>query len=166
MSKNNKRKNEGGPKESCKNFLSLNLERFCREYQRLDGKKGCGRDSAICAGYSKNSATQKASNILKRADVQSRLMELREEQYSVARISTDWVVFNLVEIVNRSMKPVPFFMKTGIGQAPIDPDAKIFTFDAKNAVKALELIGKNMGMFAKDLEDRDKMVEINVKLGE
>lgn len=84
--------------------------------------------------------------MLRNAEVLARVRELQREQVERLAVSTDFVVLRLLDTLERCSKPVPVLDMTGesIGE---------YTFDSKGALRALELLGKHLGMF----EDRLKV---------
>lgn len=121
-------------------------ELFCREYI-VDYN---GTQAAIRAGYSKKTAHVQASTLLKNPKVLTRVRELQKEQTERLVISQDWVIQQLVDVVEKCLKPVEVM--------EWDYEAKemrgtgTFTFDSKGATKALELLGKHLGMYTDKME--------------
>lgn len=98
-------------------------ERFCREYV-VDYN---GTQAAIRAGYKESDAHNRACRLLKKAEVSARVRELQHDIAMRLAISEDFVLAEAMETY-RSCK------EQG---------------DAKNAIKALQLIGNHLGMFDK-----------------
>lgn len=130
---------------------NLRQDMFCQEYvkdqngarsYRAAGYK-CGTENATCAG---------ASLLLRTTNIKRRIMELerpaqlakRKAELKAAEISMidrAWVVGRLVTNVDRSMQ----------AEAVYDRDGKptgIYQYEGGVANRGLELIGKNLGMFA------------------
>lgn len=121
-------------------------ERFCQEYL-LDRN---GTQAAIRAGYSKESARQQASRMLTNAAILARVRELDTERAQRMAVSQDYVISQLVETYNscREAEPVlKFDPRTGQMK-----ETGMYQFDSKGALKALELMGKHVGMFEKKKE--------------
>lgn len=123
--------------------LSGKHERFCQEYI-IDYN---GTQAAIRAGYSEASAKQTAYKLQKRDDINSRIRELQREQVKRLGLSQDYVVLELLDTYKSCREATPVkewdydegcFVETGKYQ-----------FDSKGALKALEIIGKHLGMFDK-----------------
>jgi len=121
-------------------------ELFCREYV-VDYN---GTQAAIRAGYSKKTAHVQASALLRNPKVLTRVRELQKEQTERLAISQDWVIHQLVDVVEKCLTPVEVM--------EWDYEAKemrgtgTFNFDSKGATKALELIGKHLGMYTDKME--------------
>jgi phage terminase small subunit len=96
------------------------------------------------AGYRGAGARQSAARLLRQKDVSDRVEELKKavSRIVVDKIAVDkeWVVANLVEIVARAMQAVPVQDREGklTGQ---------YTFKSGEAIRALGLIGRHLGMF-------------------
>ena len=71
--------------------LSDMEEDFCREYfvERARQGRGAKYRAAVLAGYSEKTASSSASRLLKRANVQKRLEQLRSEQMTKAGITVE-----------------------------------------------------------------------------
>lgn len=98
-------------------------ERFCREYV-IDYN---GTQAAIRSGYKVSDAANRATRMLRKAEIAARVRELEKEMAERLGLSQDYVVIQLVQRYEECK-----------GQG-----------DNKNALKALELMGKHLGMFDK-----------------
>ena len=101
------------------------------------------------AGYSSNN--QAASNLHRRSDVKSRIQELFDRRIQIEEKATEratekainkmaltkeYVLSKLMENVERSMQSVP-----------ATKDGGVFKYDGSVANRALELLGKELGLF-------------------
>ena len=111
-------------------MLSGKRLRFCEIYLETMN----AADSAVKAGYSPRSANVTASRLLKNDMVKQYLEHALKERAERTGVSTDYVVKNLVEIVERCLHEK-------------DPNGRN-KFDAQAANRALELLGKHLGMFS------------------
>ena len=100
---------------------------FILEYQ----KDGNATQAAIRAGYSDKTAYSIGQRLLKKPVIQKAL----EADITARAERLDDVIRDLITIKDRCMTGKPF--------------------DARGAIKALELIGKNLGMFANKLQVED-----------
>lgn len=116
-------------------------ERFCREYV-IDYN---GTKAAIRAGYKEKNARVQASALLTNPNILSRVRELQQEQVERLAVTQDYVVLQLIDTYNCCREPNPVmqydrgtgeWVKTGTWQ-----------FDSKGALRALELLGKHLGLF-------------------
>lgn len=127
-------------------MLSAKQERFCREYI-LDYN---GTQAAKRAGYSEKSAYSQAGRLLKNAEILARVRELQHEQVERISVSADYVVLKLMETREKCMEPVPVLDSNGNQTGE-------YTFDSKGALRALELLGRHLGMFDDRLKITAKM---------
>ncbi len=118
-------------------------ERFAHEI----AKGTASRDAYKFAGYDpKNDATADAcaSRLLSDARIQARVKEIQETISAVAiektGISKAWVLAKLVENVERAMQAEPVLDSQG------QPTGE-YKYNGNVANRALELIGKEHGMF-------------------
>jgi phage terminase small subunit len=109
--------------------LSPKEERFCREYV-IDYN---GTQAAIRSGYKESDARNRACRLLTKADISARVRELQHEMAQRLALSEDFVIIEAMENY-RSCKELG---------------------DAKNALKALKLIGDHLGMFDKSKKQGD-----------
>jgi len=110
----------------------------------------------IAAGYSKNGAQPSAARLLSKAMVSARVEEIKE---NIAKIATEktaitkaWVLDQLVEIVAMAKAAEPVLDSDGnpIGE---------YKQNLAAGNKALELIGKEKGMFVERKEIRTGPLE-------
>ena len=123
-------------------MLSAKVERFCLEYV-VDYN---GTQAAIRAGYSDKSAYSQANRLLKNADVLARIRALQEEQAKRLSLNSDMVVAKIMETYSRCMQAEPV-MEWDYLEKEYKTTGE-YTFDSKGALRALELLGKHIGMFA------------------
>lgn len=111
------------------------------------GKKN--KDAAIAAGYTTKYASSKGSKLAKDAKIRQRIAELQQSVAEVAVIQTavtrDWVVDTLKKNVERALQTVPVLNRQG------KPTGE-FQYDGAVVNKALELLGKHIGMWPRAAE--------------
>ena len=117
--------------------LTAKQERFCTEYI-IDLN---ATQAAIRAGYSVKTANRIASENLSKPDIQRKIQELQQERAERTEITQDRVLKELA----------------GIGFAPITK-GKI---KAADKTKALELLGRHLGMFTDKLRIEGDIKTIN-----
>lgn len=116
-------------------------EDFIEHYARTRN----GVQSAIAAGYSPASAAVSASRLLKKDNILSRVRELQKELADQMCITNDFVLLRLMDTYEKCMAVQPV--------TAWDPESRRkvprgeYMFDAKGALRALELIGRHLGMF-------------------
>lgn len=126
-------------------------ERFCQEYV-VDYN---GTKAAIRAGYKEDSARVKASKMLTNANILSRVRELQHEQVERLAVTQDYVVLQLLETYQKCLEETPVLK--------FDPDlgemveTGKYQFDSRGAIRALELLGKHLGMYNDKLQISGKV---------
>jgi phage terminase small subunit len=133
--------------------ISPKQERFCEEYL-LDLN---GTQAAVRAGYGEKGAKVRACELLAKPEIQERVAELKAEREKRVRIDRDYVLTRLQTVAERCMQqeaPVtrsgaPILVETPSGQL-----AAAYAFDATGATRALDLLGRHIGLFEKDNKQR------------
>lgn len=126
--------------------LNERYEKFAREYV-VDYN---GTQAAIRAGYSPKSAKTQASRLLTFDNVLARVRELQAETAKRQAISEDKVILALWNVYERCMTAVPVTEYDPISRQMVETGE--YVFDSKGALRALELVGKHLGMFKDKME--------------
>lgn len=122
-------------------------ERFCLEYLICyECKK-----AAIRAGYAEKSAAKAGCKMMKDPRILARVKELQKEQAERLCLSSDLVVIKLLELVDICMAAKPV-MEWDYDLHEMRPTGE-YQIDSKGAAKALELLGRHLGMFDKRDDD-------------
>ena len=100
-----------------------------------------GVQAAIRAGYSEKTASSAASRLLKDVRIQNALQEALKEQEKRTHIDHDWVINELVGIIEQGRAAVEVLTKDG------EPTGE-YIANLPAANKALELLGKHLRMFS------------------
>ena len=116
-------------------------ERFCQEYV-IDYH---GTNAAVRAGYEEKSARKQASRLLTNADILARIREIQQEQIKRLAISQDYGVLQLIDTYNCCREPKPVMKYDYAEQSWVE--SGMYQFDSRGALKALELLGKALGLF-------------------
>jgi hypothetical protein len=119
-------------------------EAFARNIALLNQKP---RDAYKAAGYSSKNTTNlsgSASALRKRIEVANRIIALSEIAIERDLKSREWVDEQLKEVVDRCMQKEPV-MERGV------PTGE-WKFDARGANTALQLMGKDRGMFVEKIQ--------------
>lgn len=104
--------------------------------------------AAIRAGYSEKTANQQATQIMARPRVQEAIAAARAAQAKRTQIDADYVLRQAVKLHERCMQEIkPYTDRKGEQIYDEDGNA-LFVFNANGAAKALELIGKHVGVQA------------------
>lgn len=99
-----------------------------------------GRQAAIRAGYSKNTADQQASRLLNNVKVQEAIEAKLKRLSMKTELTAEWVLTRFKDIAERCMQAEPVIDRDG-------NETGEYTFNANGANKALEMIGKHLGLF-------------------
>jgi phage terminase small subunit len=121
--------------------MQENHKRFADKYfETLNGK-----ESAIYAGFSEDTARQKAWQLLQREDIQEYLQSMRAEYAEKSGISKQWIIERFKTISDRCIQEEPVLDSKG------EPTGE-FRFDSSGANNATAHLGKIIGIFEKDNE--------------
>ncbi len=116
-------------------------EKFCQEYA-VDYN---GTQAAIRAGYEEKSARQQASRLLSQEEILNRIMELQADQVKRLAITQDYVVMQLLDTYKCCREAAPVMQYDyDLGKMV---ETGTYQFDSKGALRALELLGKHLGMY-------------------
>lgn len=107
--------------------------------------------AAIRAGYSEKSAARIGVELLNKTQVREAVVSAQAQRAERVEITADYVLSNLQEIVERSMQRAPVLDLKG-RQVQDAEGRDLWQFDAKNANRSLELLGKHLGMWRDRLE--------------
>lgn len=140
--------------------------RFCEEYV-IDYN---GKRAALSAGYSDTNAAGEAYQILRRPEAVEYLSFLKGEQSIRSKVNADYVLSAIVETLERCRQDVkPAYTQGGTVLVVNDKNgepANAFKFDAKNVLKAAELLGKSLSMFTDVVDQRMTFTQMpEVKIG-
>jgi hypothetical protein len=106
--------------------------------------------------YTRASAGTRGSAMLKHPLIAAKIAEIRAKATEIAVAATaidkEWVLGNLKSIIERSMQTEPVLDKKGV------PTGE-YQFNAAGANRALELVGKELGMFVDRKEVRTGPLE-------
>lgn len=110
--------------------------------------------AAIRAGYSERTAYSIGQENLNKPEIRQAIDSAMSERNERTKLTQDYVIDNLMEIVSRTMQKKPVMVK---GEQLQDEAGRgIWTFDAKNAIRALELLGKHQGMFTDKNKEQEQ----------
>ncbi len=124
--------------------LTDKKERFCREYV-CDYNR---TQAAIRAGYKEKSAAKIGCKLMKDPEVKAYIRQLQKEQAERLMLTSDRVLIELMDVYQKCMQAVPV-NEWNYSEHRMEPTGE-YQFDSKGAIKALEMIGKHLGMFDKD----------------
>lgn len=102
--------------------------------------------AAIRAGYSERTASRIGPQLLGKTCVREAIEKAQAKRARRVEVTQDYVLANLVEVVERTMQRAPVLDRKG-EQVTDEEGRAVWTFDAKGANRALELLGKHLGIF-------------------
>lgn len=129
--------------------MQENHIRFADKYfETLNAK-----DSAIYAGFSEATAKQIGYNLLQRDDIQEHLEKLRAEYSEKSGITKEWIIERFKTISDRCIQEEPVLDKDG------NPTGE-YRFDSSGANNATAHLGKIIGVFEKDNEQKKPEISL------
>ncbi len=125
--------------------LTPKQRRFVEEYLVDLNAAASARRAGYCP-RSPKSAAATGSRLLRQKAVREAVREAMLERQRRTELSADYVLRNLMEIVERSMQRAPVL--AGGGRQAVDGEGRhVWRFDGRTANRALELMGRHLGMF-------------------
>lgn len=111
--------------------------------------------AAIRSGYSEKTAAAQASRLLKDVNIRARIDELQGIRAEKLELDAQWVLDKLVKVTQMSMQAKPV-EKWDYQERKLVETGE-YVYDSNGANKALELIGKHLGMFKDKIEHSGEM---------
>lgn len=102
--------------------------------------------AAIRAGYSPKSAARIGVKLVNKSEVQQAIEKAKVSRAKRTEITQDYVVNTLLEVVERCMQRAPVCNMKG-EQVQDDQGRDVWQFNGRDASRALDLLGKHLGMF-------------------
>ncbi len=101
--------------------------------------------AAVRAGYSAKTASETGYENLRKPQIAAAVSEAFAARAKRAELDQDWVLKRLLENVKRAMQAEPVTDREGLSTGE-------YTYQGNVANKALELLGKHLGMFGTKVE--------------
>lgn len=123
---------------------NIQHEEFCHHFIRTRSIKNAGLEIGVAK-------RQNANTVHKRPDVQARIAFLKNEILEELGLDTFYVLSKLKSVAERCMQGEQVTDRDGSPvfiQGPNDEFSALYKFEHTGANKALELIGKHIGMFS------------------
>lgn len=139
--------------------LTDKQELFCQEYLiDLNKTKAYMRAFGV-ENY--NTARSDASRLTTNANVSARIKELMEARSKELQVDAYFVLENLISISQKCQQAEPVLIWNGKEMV----ESGEYQFDSNGANKALELLGKHMGMFKDKVEHSGAIEGVKIILG-
>lgn len=130
--------------------LTYKEERFCQEYT-VDYNQTA---AATRAGYAEKSAAKTGCKLMKRPEIRAYIHQLQEEQKERLMLTSDRVLIELMDVYQKCVQAVP--VETWSYELHEMVKTGEYQFDSKGAIKALEMIGRHLGMFDRKEQTTDE----------
>lgn len=109
-----------------------------------------GTQAAIRAGYSENTAESQAVRLLRNAKVAAVVQQRMDERSDRVKIDADFVLQGIARNISRCEQGSPIVDRNGepvMTETPEGDIAPAWKYDATNALKGYELLGKHLKLF-------------------
>lgn len=134
--------------------LTAKQQRFVEEYL-IDLN---ATQAAIRAGYSIKTAHSIGHENLSKPEISARIAELNGERSKKLNLDAEWVLEKLIKVTEMSMQATPVEKWDYEDRKLVETGE--YVYDSTGANKALELIGKHLGMWKEKIEHSGNMVVI------
>ena len=121
-------------KAITKTKLNLKQDRFCHEY----AKDGNGKEAAIRAGYSKNTARNIAGNLLTKINIRERIAELYHKYTFAQGVTVEDMLKHFIRLTNYDISTI--FEDDGRLKHPKD-----WPEDIKHIAQGVEVVESSKG---------------------
>jgi|SRR5215813_1958132 len=130
-------------------------ERFVAEYIISQN----ATEAAQKAGYSARSAYSTGHRLLKKAEISAKIEKAQQERLKRLQIDADYVLKGIQECIDRCMGREPTLDRNG-------NETGEFEFNARDALKGYELLGRHLKLFVDRIEvdDQRTITEIEREL--
>lgn len=109
--------------------------------------------AAIRAGYAEKSAAKQGCLLMKDPEVLARIRELQKELAERLMLTREKIVLQLQDVVDVCMAAKPVMVWSTEKHAWVESGT--YQIDAKGATRALEALGRHLGMFSENKADPD-----------
>lgn len=116
---------------------------FCKEYV----KDYNGTQAAIRAGYKESNVASQASRLLSNPEIIEEIKNQQKQLLEVSCLTEEKVINQLEEVIDRCLSKKPVMEWNYEEHCMVETGQ--WNFDSKGALKAIELLGKHLGMFGK-----------------
>lgn len=137
--------------------LTNKQELFCQEYLiDLNGTQAYLRSHPKADGnqVSYMTAQTESSRLLVKPLIASRIKELLDERKDQINVNAEFVLRSLLDVAAKCQQAKPVLVWDPVAKEMVqktDGEARaVYEFDAQGANRALELVGRHLGIFEKD----------------
>ena len=131
--------------------LTPKQEKFCQLYIELGNASEAYRQAYDCSKMQTSTINTKAKELLKNGPITVRIEELQQEHRQRHNLTVDNIIADLQEYRDICMGRKPLTITTVVKNAQEGTaqsvNTECFVFEPTGANKALELLGKHLGMF-------------------
>lgn len=130
--------------------LTDQQELFCNEYVKdLNGKQ-----SAIRANYSPDTAQEQSSRLLSNVKVQAKIQKLMDVRSVRTQITADYVLTTIRNTIDRCLQAEPVMEFDHDSKSMVETGE--YKFEHMGVLKGCELLGKHLKLFTDKIEITDK----------
>jgi hypothetical protein len=126
-------------------------ENFCLAYIRLGDASAAYREAYNAGKMKPQTVCKRASELMDDGEITGRLTELRASALEKANVTVEYIVSNLVELVERCTQRAPVVDSKG-RQVQDDEGRDVWCFDSRGANAALATLAKYKGMLTEKRE--------------
>jgi len=119
--------------------------------------------AAKSAGYSENSAKEIGCENLTKPNIKAAIEEELSYRANATRLSTQYIVNNLMNNVARCSQAEPVMVRNSDGEMVESGEYK---FDSSGMNKALDLLGKHLGIYIDKVQHSGENISFNMNFGE
>ena len=131
--------------------LTPKQEKFCQLYIELGNASEAYRQAYDCSKMQTSTINTKAKELLKNGPITVRIEELQQEHRQRHNLTVDNIIADMQENRDICMGRKPLTITTVVKNAQEGTaqsvNTECFVFEPTGANKALELLGKHLGMF-------------------
>jgi phage terminase small subunit len=135
---------------------------FCEEY--LIDLNGTRAYKAAYKVKNEKTASVNAARLLANAKISSHITALKTERSKRTEITADYVLSGLKEVAERCLQKSPVmkwdYEAKAMVQVEDEEGRDVWTFDSGGANRAFELLGKHVGLFGKDNDQKKVVVQV------
>ena len=128
--------------------LTQKQEAFCLSYVETGNASEAYRAAYDTSNMKPETVNRKAKEMMDNGKIAARIEELRGPALEKANVTVEWIVENLVEVVERCMQRRPVMVRQGrkMAQMQDEEGRHVWAFDSKGVNSALQTLARYKGM--------------------